>query len=584
MKCFICGKMGCWTRNYLKEEQEALHRRYKSTYYARATMVDFAYFLIDYEGYLDVEDYDMSNGEEEEEDVLEGNSQRTHALLIEVKEVPIEAYHSIGKVERYYATLRRVYDIIRAETGAEPDTVKKAMEAALATRNGLDIICVWRERAGWQGPFILLANDGTTCTIEPTADTPANEPANGQSEEQLEEPQEEAYKAIVIPEQPARRRLGRLRKHPPKAFVSEIAPEVPINADVFATAKEDADYALAVELWEKGIIKTLEIKALIDRGVFYIVMFDERKYGGIWIFKSRLVREVKGKNEVPYEKSRLICHLYLLNAIMVVEKPLYGILEAGTHWWATYNTLTFDLCLLVSLANNRNFGLIGMQTDDTIGLIDKSFLSNEDKELKRPADLDLTAAKQQYVEQRARGAYIPGKDEIKALNKRIVWQMANLDRGLRFAPLDLATAKLFVFVDGLFANNNDLTSQLGFIVVLANEQGNSEEDTTDGFTLTANVVHYSSTKCKRVTRSVLASEIYAMVAGADIAYAIGTTITMITNRLKMPPIPTILCTDLYSLYECLVKLGTIKEKRLMIDIMALRQSYERREIYEIRWI
>jgi len=45
----------------------------------------------------------------------------------------------------------------------------------------------------------------------------------------------------------------------------------------------------------------------------------------------------------------------------------------------------------------------------------------------------------------------------------------------------------------------------------------------------------------------------------------------------------IVCTDSYSLYECLVKLGTTKEKRLMIDIMALRQSYERRE-FEIRWI
>jgi hypothetical protein len=33
-----------------------------------------------------------------------------------------------------------------------------------------------------------------------------------------------------------------------------------------------------------------------------------------------------------------------------------------------------------------------------------------------------------------------------------------------------------------------------------------------------------------------------------------------------------------------VKLGTTKEKRLMIDIMALRQSYERRELSEVRWI
>lgn len=75
-----------------------------------------------------------------------------------------------------------------------------------------------------------------------------------------------------------------------------------------------------------------------------------------------------------------------------------------------------------------------------------------------------------------------------------------------------------------------------------------------------------------------------MVAGVDMAYAIATTLEMVTNHLQLPTIPTIVCTDSYSLYECLVKLGTTKEKRLMIDIMALRQSYERRELYEIRWV
>jgi hypothetical protein len=33
-----------------------------------------------------------------------------------------------------------------------------------------------------------------------------------------------------------------------------------------------------------------------------------------------------------------------------------------------------------------------------------------------------------------------------------------------------------------------------------------------------------------------------------------------------------------------VKLGTTKEKRLMIDIMALREAYERGELKDIRWI
>jgi hypothetical protein len=75
-----------------------------------------------------------------------------------------------------------------------------------------------------------------------------------------------------------------------------------------------------------------------------------------------------------------------------------------------------------------------------------------------------------------------------------------------------------------------------------------------------------------------------MVSGVDIAIATLTTLKIITERLGLPPTPLIVCTDSYSLYECLVKLGTTNEKRLMIDIMALRQSYERREIAEIRWI
>jgi hypothetical protein len=95
---------------------------------------------------------------------------------------------------------------------------------------------------------------------------------------------------------------------------------------------------------------------------------------------------------------------------------------------------------------------------------------------------------------------------------------------------------------------------------------------------------WRSIKSRRVTRLVLASEIYAMTLGVDMAYAINSTLTLITKQLDLSSIPIIVCTDSYSLYECLVKLGTTHEKRLMIDIMAIRQSYEKREIAEVRWI
>jgi len=66
-----------------------------------------------------------------------------------------------------------------------------------------------------------------------------------------------------------------------------------------------------------------------------------------------------------------------------------------------------------------------------------------------------------------------------------------------------------------------------------------------------------------------------MVGGVNIVIAIRTTLKIIIDRLKLPVIPIIVCTNLYSLYKCLVKLSTTKKKRLIINIIALRQSYER---------
>lgn len=44
----------------------------------------------------------------------------------------------------------------------------------------------------------------------------------------------------------------------------------------------------------------------------------------------------------------------------------------------------------------------------------------------------------------------------------------------------------------------------------------------------------------------------------------------------------VLYTDSKSLYDCLIKLGTTQEKRLMIDVMCLRQAYEHKEITEVK--
>jgi len=124
------------------------------------------------------------------------------------------------------------------------------------------------------------------------------------------------------------------------------------------------------------------------------------------------------------------------------------------------------------------------------------------------------------------------------------------------------------FTDSSFANNDDFTSQLGYVIALADQYNN------------ANIIHWQSIKSRRVTRSVLASELYALSLGFDTAATLKAT----TQQIAARDIPLTLCVDSLSLYECLVKLGSTQEKRLMIDLMSIRQSYERREITEILWI
>lgn len=73
---------------------------------------------------------------------------------------------------------------------------------------------------------------------------------------------------------------------------------------------------------------------------------------------------------------------------MQVVKPLYGIPEAGMHWFATYHKhhheklamiqSTYDPYLLVTTSPDL-FGLVGIQTDDTLFLADDKFAEQENK-------------------------------------------------------------------------------------------------------------------------------------------------------------------------------------------------------------
>lgn len=149
-------------------------------------------------------------------------------------------------------------------------------------------------------------------------------------------------------------------------------------------------------------------------------------------------------------------------------------------------------------------------------------------------------------------------------------------RGLTYIASDLSSANLFAFVDSSFPNNDDMTSQIDFCVVIANKSFNGNY-----FDIRGNLIHWSSKKCKRSSRSILAAEIYGMVKGVDIWIAINTSIDKIINILGLKGLDIIFATYSESLYDCLIKLGDTSEKKLEIDVITLSKSYEGRELHFI---
>jgi hypothetical protein len=97
------------------------------------------------------------------------------------------------------------------------------------------------------------------------------------------------------------RRRGRPRKNTAPVATAYLSP------------KEISDYALAIKLRKNNVINTpeapfeesnnIEMINLIARNIIAFERFDPTKYTGR-LFKSRIIHEIKGKNNTSYEKFR----------------------------------------------------------------------------------------------------------------------------------------------------------------------------------------------------------------------------------------------------------------------------------------
>ena len=159
---------------------------------------------------------------------------------------------------------------------------------------------------------------------------------------------------------------------------------------------------------------------------------------------------------------------------------------------------------------------------------------------------------------------------VKNLNSTVRYAHDNAHNAasLRFPKLERSSIRLFGFSDAAYANNHDLTSQLGLIVLIMDDSNK------------AIPISFKSYKSRRVTRSVLSAEVIAFAGLFDDAMAIRSQM----EHALQQTVPMRLMTDLKSLFDIISKESRTSEKRIMLDIDATRQAYQRQEITNIGFV
>ena len=157
------------------------------------------------------------------------------------------------------------------------------------------------------------------------------------------------------------------------------------------------------------------------------------------------------------------------------------------------------------------------------------------------------------------------KTHIEELNKAIKRFHNTPNLGLMYGSLDRGSLHLRCYVDASFASNDDLSSQLGYAVLLC--------DADDR----CHIVDYASRKCKRGLRSIMGGEVYAFAEGFDSVYAIKRTL----EKVYRQNLPVTMLTDSKQMFDVITKASHTSEKRLMIDVAAARGAYNRNDISNV---
>lgn len=110
----------------------------------------------------------------------------------------------------------------------------------------------------------------------------------------------------------------------------------------------------------------------------------------------------------------------------------------------------------------------------------------------------------------------------KLLRKTMRYLKESRARGLDFVPIDMSSLRFIVITDASFENKQEMMSQLGHVLLMADVKRH------------ANIVHYGSNRGHRITRSVMVTEVHALVLAFRYGYVIHYALEEITKRTAHP--------------------------------------------------
>ena len=139
------------------------------------------------------------------------------------------------------------------------------------------------------------------------------------------------------------------------------------------------------------------------------------------------------------------------------------------------------------------------------------------------------------------------KQVIKRLNKAVKYAINN-QLSLKIRRLETKSLRIIGFSDASFANNADLSSQLGYIIFLGDRHDNVVP------------ICFKSYKARRVTRSVMAGEVICFSDLFDAAAALSQDLAILLRK----QVPVQLLTDSKSLFDGISKGSRTSEKRTML--------------------